>query len=152
MIKTLFAAAAILASASYSASSGQYALGINLGGASSKGKSTGFSGLNFRVGQDESLDMIAAWDPGTIIINGNYLHHVAPVLRQIPVKAIVPYVGIGVGVWMNDVSGAWLQVPLGIDFRFSVPVEAGLYIAPGIDLIPSTNMNMHFGIGVRYWL
>jgi len=150
MFRSLLVAGAVLAGGAHAAS--QYALGINLGGASGSGGSSGFSGLNFRMGQDESLDLIGAWNPGTLIVNGNYLHHAAPILRQIPIKGIVPYVGIGVGLWMNDNSGAWVQVPLGLDFRFSVPVEAGLYIAPGIDLIPSTSMNMHFGIGIRYWL
>ena len=133
-------------------SSSDYALGIHLGAAQN---GSGFTGLNFRVGQDESLDLIAAWnagDDGTIIMNGNYLHHVDPILRQIPIRGIVPYVGIGVGIWVNNASGAWLQVPLGLDFRFSNPLEVGLFLAPGIDLIPSTKANMHFGIGFRYWL
>ena len=137
-------------------SSSDYALGIHLGGASDRdGNSSGLTGLNFRVGQDESLDLVLAYNTGngkTMIINGNYLHHVAPILRQIPIKGIVPYVGIGVGTWFNNSSGAWLQVPLGIDLRFSVPLEAGLYIAPGIDLLPSTGANMHAGIAFRYWL
>ncbi len=111
--------------------------------------------MNFRVGQDESLDLVGAWntgDDGTVILNGNYLHHVAPILRQIPIKGIVPYVGIGVGVWVNNSTGAWIQVPLGIDMRFSVPLEVGLYIAPGIDVLPKTKANLHGGIAFRYWL
>lgn len=135
-------------------SSSDYALGIHLGGARDQdGKSSGFTGLNFRVGQDESLDLVLAYNSGnTIILNGNYLHHVAPILRQVPIKGIVPYVGIGVGTWINDKSGAWLQVPLGIDLRFSVPLEVGLYLAPGIDLLPTTGANMHAGVAFRYWL
>ena len=155
MFRILLVSIALLAGGSFagkSGGSGQYALGVNLGAAQN---GSGFSGLNFRVGQDESLDLIAAWnsgDDGTIIMNGNYLHHVDPILRQIPIRGIVPYVGIGVGIWMNNASGAWLQVPLGLDFRFSNPLEVGLFLAPGIDLIPSTKANMHFGIGFRYWL
>lgn len=158
MFKSLLALSLGLSAVATAASgNGTYGIGINLGqsstGSGSDGKSSsGFNGLNFRMGQDESLDFIAAWNPGAIIINGNYLHHGSPVLREIPIKAIVPYAGIGIGLWMNDNSGAWAQVPLGIDFRFKVPVEAGLYIAPGMDLVPSTQLTIHYGIGVRYWL
>jgi hypothetical protein len=153
MIKIL-AVCALLAAGAQAATGSNYALGINLGEASN---GSGFSGLNFRVGQDETLDLIAAWNAGgggssTFILNGNYLHHTAPILPQIPIKGVVPYAGIGLGLWMNDNSGAWVQIPLGIDLRFSAPVEVSVYIAPGIDLIPSTQMNMHFGVGVRYWL
>lgn len=148
---TLMLTAAVASSAR--GSSSDYALGIHLGAAQN---GSNFSGLNFRVGQDESLDLVGAWNTGgkngTIILNGNYLHHVSPILRQIPIKGIVPYVGIGVGTWINDDPGAWLQVPLGIDLRFSVPLEVGLYLAPGIDLLPSTGANMHFGLAFRYWL
>jgi hypothetical protein len=159
MSKAILAALALLltattASHARGASSGSsnYALGIHLGAAQD---GSGFSGVNFRVGQDESLDLVGAWNTGsngTIILNGNYLHHVAPILRQVPIKGIVPYVGIGVGAWFNDNSGAWIQVPLGLDLRFNVPLEVGLYIAPGIDLLPSTKANLHGGIAFRYWL
>lgn len=154
MFKSILALSLAAASAATAASGNNtYGIGVHLGGWSSGGYGGQFSGLNFRLGQDESLDFIAAWDPGTITVNGNYLHHVSPVLREIPIKAIVPYAGIGIGLWSSNESGAWVQVPLGVDFRFNkVPVEAGLYIAPGIDLIPSTKMTTHFGISVRYWL
>lgn len=152
MSKAILASFALLfaAAASPIRAASNYALGIHLGAAQD---GSGFTGLNFRVGQDESLDLVLAYNAGkTMIVNGNYLHHVAPILRQVPIKGIVPYVGIGVGTWFNNSSGAWLQVPLGIDLRFSVPLETGLYIAPGIDLLPSTGANMHAGIAFRYWL
>jgi len=156
MSKAILASFALLlaaaASPTQAASSSNYALGIHLGAAQN---GSSFSGVNFRVGLDESLDLVGAWntgDNGTVILNGNYLHHVSPILRQIPIKGIVPYVGIGVGVWVNNSTGAWIQVPLGIDMRFSVPLEVGLYIAPGVDLLPSTSANLHGGIAFRYWL
>ncbi len=160
MSKSLIAAVLVLAAAlttpakkssSSSSSSGDFALGIHLGVAQN---GSSFSGVNFRLGQDESFDVVGAWntkDDGTFIINGNYLHHIGAV-GHIPSVKVVPYVGVGVGIWTANETGSWVQVPLGVDFRFSVPLEVGMYIAPGIDLIPETHANIHGGIAFRYWL
>jgi hypothetical protein len=149
MIRSLLLVTALLAGAAvHAASPSQIAAGIHLGTAQN---GSNFSGLELRIGQDESLDMILSYNNGAgLIFNGNYLHHLAPVLRQIPVKGIVPYVGVGGGIWTS--GGAWVQVPLGIDLRFDNPIETGMYIAPGIDLLGDTRINMHVGLAVRYWL
>ncbi len=132
----------------------EFGIGINLGAP---------TGIDLRVGRDRTLEAIAGWnlkDEGTNIeIEGNVLYHGSSVLSNPPLMGVVPYAGAGLGFWMwddkndnGDKAGVWMQVPLGIDFRFRVPLELTLHIDPGIDIIPKTSACIHWGLGIRYWL
>lgn len=124
-----------------------FAAGVQLG-ASDGGN---FSGLEARVGREKSIEGILAIDHKTWIVNGNFLVHSHNLFRQNPISSIKFYGGFGVGVWTGGDGGFWAQVPLGVDFGFAIPVEASLYLAPGINIVPTTEANWHFGLGIRYW-
>jgi hypothetical protein len=127
---------------------GDFALGIQVGEAQN---GSNFSGITARVGHDRTLEGIFAFDGSTWILNGNFLVHGRNLFRQDPISAMRLYGGFGLGTWWGSEGGFWAQVPLGLDVDFSIPVEMSLYIAPGIDIVPSTQANLHFGLGVRYW-
>lgn len=120
------------------------------------------TGLNLRVGKDRTLEATAGWNfknEGTNLeLLGDVLFHGASVFRSSPLNGVVPYAGAGIGFWMwdanegEDKAGIWLEVPLGIDLRFSIPLELSLHIDPGVDVIPQTKATIHWGLGIRYWL
>jgi hypothetical protein len=126
-----------------------FALGLQLGG-SDGGQ---FSGITARVGRERTIEGVLAFDPDNhgFIVNGNYLVHSRNLFHQDPISALKFYGGFGVGVWAGHQNGFWAQVPLGVDFDFAIPVEASLFIAPGINIVPTTDANVHFGLGIRYW-
>jgi hypothetical protein len=89
------------------------------------------------VGREKTIEGVLAFNQGgTWIVNGNFLIHSHNLFHQNPISSIKFYGGFGVGVWAGHESGFWAQVPLGVDFGFAIPVEASLYIAPGIDIVP----------------
>lgn len=150
-VRLVTAAALLLTTASTSRA--EFGIGINLGAP---------TGLNLRVGKDRTLEAIAGWslkDEGTNLeLVGNVLYHGSSVLSNPPLMGVVPYAGAGLGFWMwdgkhgDDKAGAWLQVPLGIDLRFRIPLELTIHIDPGIDIVPDTKATIHWGLGIRYWL
>ena len=132
----------------------EFGIGLNLGDP---------TGINLRVGKNQTLEATAGWDlkkEGTnLVLLGNVLYHGSSVLSSPPLMAVVPYAGAGLGFWMwdsknndDDDAGVWMQVPLGLDFRFRIPVEVTLHIDPGIDIVPKTSACIHWGLGIRYWL
>lgn len=153
MHRVQFATSVALLLALASASNAEFGVGINLGAP---------TGLNLRVGKDRTLEATAGWslkDEGTNLeLLGNVLYHGRSVLSNPPLMAVVPYAGAGLGFWMwdgkngGDDAGVWMQVPLGIDLRFRIPLEVSLHIDPGIDIIPNTSATIHWGLGIRYWL
>jgi len=148
----LAAGAARAANTTDGGGSNSFALGLQLGGASNEYGSSGFSGLTARVGKEKTIEGILAFNGGgTWIVNGNYLVHSHNLFHQNPITSLKFYGGFGIGVWTGHESGFWAQVPLGVDFDFQIPVEVSLYLAPGLDIVPETRPNIHFGLGVRYW-
>lgn len=119
-------------------------LGVNLGEP---------TGLNLRLGQTHTAELTVGWSlpSGGVVGLANYLAHAGRVLPQFPLGAIHPYAGLGLGVWVHDQAGTWIQVPLGLDLRFSIPIELSLHIDPGMDIVPATRFTVHWGLGVRYW-
>lgn len=121
------------------------------------------TGINVRVGQDRTLEATAGWDlkkSGTnVVLLGDVLFHGRSLMSSSPLKGIYPYAGVGLGFWMwdsknddDDKAGVWGEVPLGLDFRFAIPLELTIHIDPGIDVIPQTSACIHWGLGLRYWL
>lgn len=154
MNRTRLVAFAALLLAIAPAARAEFGVGINLGEP---------TGLNLRVGRDRTLEATAGWslhEGGTnIVLLGNVLYHGRSVLSNPPLMGIVPYAGAGLGFWMwdaknsgDDDAGVWFQVPLGVDFRFAIPLELTVHIDPGIDIVPETNATIHWGLGIRYWL
>ncbi len=122
-------------------------IGVNLGDPTA---------LNIRVGQQKTLEGMLGWslregDGDRLMLVGNMLFHGRSLGSESPISGIYPYAGIGLGYWHDHNDGAWLQVPLGIDFRFSVPLEITFHVDPGMDIVPDTKVTVHWGLGVRYW-
>ena len=131
---------------------GSFALGLQLGAADGQNGGSGFSGITARFGREKTIEGILAFNPGgSWVVNGNFLMHSGNLFRQNPISAIKFYGGFGVGAWTGGDGGFWAQVPLGVDSDFAIPIEASVYVAPGLDIIPSAAANVHFGLGVRYW-
>jgi hypothetical protein len=151
MAGTSATAATSSTKSSSSGGGGDFALGIQFGGANGQSGSSGFSGLTARVGRDRTIEGVLAFDGSSWIANGNFLVHSRNMFRQDPISELKFYGGFGVGVWTGGDGGFWVQVPLGVDIGFAIPVEASLYIAPGIDVAPHTDSNVHYGLGLRYW-
>lgn len=112
--------------------------------------------LDIRVGQQKTLEGMLGWSlrqggQSRVILVGNILFHGASLGRESPITGIYPYAGVGLGFWSDGNQGAWIQVPLGLDFRFTVPVEIGFHVDPGMDIVPNTGFTVHWGLGVRYW-
>lgn len=137
---------AMLAVAAASAKA-EIGIGVNLGAPTA---------LDIRVGQQKTLEGMVSWylrkgGDSHLELIGNMLFHGGSLGRESPITGIFPYAGIGLGYWHDGEDGAWLQVPLGIDFRFTVPVEIGFHVDPGMDVVPETKVTVHWGLGVRYW-
>lgn len=153
MNRTMFAAIAALLLVLAPSARAEFGIGINLGEP---------TGLNLRVGKDRTLEATGGWSfregGNNIVLLGNVLYHGGSVLREPPLMGIFPYAGAGLGFWMwdakhgEDDQGVWVQVPLGIDLRFAIPIELTLHIDPGVDIIPETKATIHYGLGIRYWL
>jgi hypothetical protein len=142
---------AMAATSSSSSGGSAFALGFQFGGANGQNGSSGFSGLTARVGRDRTIEGVLAFDGSSWIANGNFLVHSRNMFHQDPISELKFYGGFGLGVWTGGDGGFWVQVPLGVDIGFAIPVEASLYIAPGIDVAPHTDSNVHYGLGLRYW-
>lgn len=139
----MIAGACIAATAG--AARADFGIGANLG------KPTG---LNLRVGQQKSVEGILSWGLNGqehVELVGNILFHGQSVGRESPITGIYPHAGIGLGFWSDGDQGAWIQVPLGLDIRFTVPIELGLHVDPGMDIVPKTGFTIHWGLGIRYW-
>ncbi|MBK8801550.1 MAG: hypothetical protein IPN71_05725 [Fibrobacteres bacterium] len=99
----------------------------------------GILGWNFSNGK-EHVELV-----------GNILFHGRSLGRESPITGFFPYAGAGLGFWSDHSQGAWIQVPLGLDIRFTVPLEVGLHVDPGMDIVPETKFTVHWGLGIRYW-
>jgi hypothetical protein len=147
MIRRALALSLLLTGLCATTAKASLGIGVNLGDPTA---------LDIRVGQQKTLEGMAGWSLRTdgrssFVLVGNMLFHGSSLGRESPISGIFPYAGIGLGFWHNGDQGAWLQVPLDIDFRFSVPVEVGFHIDPGMDVVPNTDVTVHWGLGVRYW-
>lgn len=139
----------VLASAAIALTAGnacaEFGIGANLGHP---------TGLNLRVGKQRSIEGIFSWGlegQEHVELIGNILFHGQSIGSESPIQGVYPHAGIGLGFWSDGTQGAWLQVPLGLDMRFTIPIELGLHVDPGMDVAPKTKFTVHWGIGVRYW-
>ncbi len=69
-------------------------------------------------------------------------------------RYIVPYVGAGVTNELSDDPRIGLRFPVGLSLLpiRAIPLEFFADIAPGVGLLPETDADLEFGIGVRFYL
>ena len=159
MKRILFMGALIALSHLGKAQSSGFGLGIMLG------EPTGLSGKLWLSG-DKALGMGLAWGgvgvPGGYLhLHGDYLFHKMDLISVSKGKLPL-YFGPGVRmrIWddnndrENDNDGLDLGIrfPVGLAYLFDgAPIDVFLEVAPTLDLIPSSSLDVDGGIGVRYW-
>jgi hypothetical protein len=146
---TLLVTALILLALSATALAGNVGLGVMIG------EPTGFS-LKAWSGSRTAFDVAAGWSLGSrdwIYVHSDYLWHRYEF--DVGTHGSLPYYfGVGGRVLLRDGhdSRVGVRVPLGLDFitrdgRFDFFVE----VAPIIDLVPDTKLDVGGGIGARVY-
>jgi hypothetical protein len=65
---------------------------------------------------------------------------------------LLPYVGIGAGVYFGNDVRATVRIPLGIEWQTSeLPLGVFLEFVPGLRFAPDMDADFGGGIGVRYY-
>lgn len=163
MIRPLIAPLLLLTATLARAQGSGFGLGVLIG------EPTGIS-VKAWIGADRAIDGGVAWsfaDNGYFHLHGDLLFHK---MDLIPVsKGRLPlYFGPGLRFrsWGND--GHWrkgrydedgnghvdlgIRFPVGLAYLFDgAPVDVFLEVAPTLDLVPATSLDVDGGIGARYW-
>lgn len=117
------------------------------------GAPTGLSGKLW-VGPVGAIDAALAWsfvENDYLHIHADYLWHYTKFMIKSPGE-FLPYLGVGGVITVGDDNVyVGVRVPLGISYVFEkVPLDIFLEIAPVLELIPRTDMDLNGGIGLRY--
>lgn len=125
------------------------------------GEPTGLS-LKAWIGGGGAVDVAAAWSfegRDYLRFHVDYLRHFSPI--EISSGSLPLYYGIGgrIGILENGYRGAadddirlGLRIPFGITYLFGrAPLDIFLEIAPVVDLIPSTDVDLDGGVGIRFY-
>lgn len=122
------------------------------------GEPTGVS-LGIGLNQAGSLQSHIAWSLGRDALRANLDYLYSPVTKPVPDGgfSLGFYVGGGVVVAVEDDGpradvGLGVRVPIGLKLLPNgAPVDVFAEVAPGVYLLPYTDMLVEGGIGVRYW-
>ena len=120
------------------------------------------SGLSFKgyVTQRFAIDAIFAWSfvHDTITVGGDLLYDIMDIPVNVRAFTLPWYIGAGALVGFgtrgkNDgKTFATIRVPLGLSMQFTeYPIEVFFEIAPGLQIAPSTDVDVSGGIGVRFY-
>lgn len=122
------------------------------------GKPTGLSVKKW-LDDERAIDAAAAWTfekESSFTLYADYLLHRFDLLEeQMKIKSgkLPIYYGLGIRVEFGDETKAGMRIPLGISYIFKKePIDLFLEIAPGLDLVPSTGLDLSGGLGVRYYI
>jgi hypothetical protein len=125
------------------------------------GDPTGVTG-KFWLDDARALDFAAGWSLGendAIHFSADHLWHRFDLLTPNQ-GSVALYAGIGARVALRDDEGKnqdhddtfGLRVPLGIAyFTERMPLEIFAELAPVMELIPDTDLDVDLGIGLRYY-
>jgi len=114
------------------------------------------TGLCFKtwVGRRTAIDGAIAWSFGkedAVHFHADYLIHDFSMFRARKGDLIF-YYGFGARIKTQEKSRVGARIPLGISYIFEkAPLDIFLELAPGIDLVPSTDFWVNGSIGVRYY-
>jgi len=138
------------------AANGPLGLGVILG------EPTGFSGKYFLdADRNRAIDMGLAWsldDDSGFHIHGDYLLHNYSLLRDAfhVTKGKLPlYYGLGGRFQFrehNHDDEFGLRIPLGMSYMFAdIPIDLFAELAPVVNFVPDTGLDLEGGVGVRFY-
>ncbi len=120
------------------------------------------TGLSLKVWSNsrQAFDLAAGWSLGDgdwVYLHGDFLLHSYALEDEIEedFEGRLPfYYGIGARVLLSEDhdSRFGVRIPLGLDYIFSDGrFDIFLEVAPVLDLVPETDLDLAGGIGVRYY-
>ena len=135
------------AGASFGVEEASYEIGLILG------KPTGISFKIWRS-PDRAIDLAGAWDldQNLFRFHGDYLwHRAAKEIIKAPAQNLI-YYGIGVRFIAAPKEGEiGLRLAAGLEHFFKdSPLTFFMEIAPVMSLLPSTEFDVDYGVGLRY--
>lgn len=101
-----------------------------------------------------AVDAAAAWS----MVGNGYVHlHADALVHSFAVKInrgkLPLYMGLGGRVLLADRPAVGIRVPFGLAYHFySIPLEIFFEWAPILDLLPATEINYNWAVGIRYYL
>lgn len=142
---------------------------INAAQAQSRGFGLGLilgepTGLSAKAWLDDqsALDFAAAWSlegRNSFHLHANYLRHAFVI--DVNKGSLPLYYGIGARLLLlegrdrfddDDDVRFGLRIPLGITYLFDgAPLDVFLELAPVVELLPSTDVDLEGGVGIRYY-
>ena len=118
------------------------------------GEPTGIS-LKYWLDRKYAIDGGLAWSLGGYFhVHADFLGHNRRLLRDINIKegSFVLHYGIGARVKASSRTIVGIRIPLGINFIFRrLPFDIFFEIAPVVNLIPATTLDINGGIGFRFY-
>ena len=121
------------------------------------GEPTGISAKHFLT-RDTALDVGVAWSlvkDSHFHLHADYLFHNFSILaREFDVSEgeLPLYYGIGGRVRFDDDARGGLRLVAGVSYHFEdAPLDVFLEIAPIMDLVPKTELDINVGFGIRFW-
>lgn len=130
------------------------AAGNELGAGLMLGNPTGVSG-KYWLDDTKAIDGGLAFSLGKhtdLSIHSDYLLHKKAAFFYNEVHPLDLYYGIGGRIEFGDSLELGLRVPVGIAHRFTErPVDVFGEVAPVLDFIGRTGLELHFAIGARYY-
>jgi hypothetical protein len=132
---------------------GPFGLGVIIG------DPTGISGKDY-LNKERAVDGALGWSSGGFHLHGDYLIH-KPNVFQIDRYPVNLYYGLGARFisWKDnrphhedDKSSFGPRAPVGLNLNFNDPaIEVFVELALVLEVIPSTDADVDFGIGGRFY-
>jgi hypothetical protein len=147
-LKTIVVVILFVLSQSVLAASKDLGLGVMIG------NPTGFAGKKW-LGQGRAVDGGLAWSFGkhsNVSMHGDYLLHTESAFYFNDVHPLDLYYGIGGRMEFADDIELGVRVPVGLVHQFTEQ-SADIFgeIAPILDFVSRTGVELHFVIGSRYY-
>ncbi len=118
------------------------------------GAPTGIS-ASLPVGEANAFNMLLGYDitqNANLYLHGDYVWHRHDVFPPVEKGAFSLYYGPGVSATISGDPVLGARAVVGVDYRLpDAPVRVLFEIAPGISVLPRTEMSGAGGLGLRYY-